>query len=64
MCIRDSFGEKAGLAGVVCYSAAALVLLLAIAGFVHALFTPKEKTVLGTVATPTPLGQRPQGIQG
>lgn len=58
------FGEKAGLAGDVCYVAAGLMLLLAIAGFVHALFTPKEKTVLGTVATPTPLGQRTQGVQG
>ena len=37
------FGEKAQQAAVVAYLAAALLLLLAIAGFVHALVTPKNR---------------------
>jgi len=37
------FGEKAAQAAVVAYLAAALLLLLAIAGFVHALVTPKNR---------------------
>ena len=39
------FGEKAAVAGVVCYVAALLMLLLAAAGFVHALVVPKDKAV-------------------
>ena len=37
------FGEKAAQAAVVAYLAAGLLLLLAIAGFVHALLTPKTR---------------------
>jgi len=37
------FGEKAAQAALVAYLAAALLLLLAIAGFVHALVTPKNR---------------------
>ena len=37
------FGEKAQQAALVAYLAAALLLLLAIAGFVHALVTPKNR---------------------
>ena len=49
------FGEKAGLAADVCYAAAFLLLLLAIAGFVHAFVTPKEK-VVGVLAAAPPTG--------
>ena len=38
------FGEKAQQAALVAYLAAALLLLLAIAGFVHALVTPKSRS--------------------
>src|SRR5690242_18536068 len=38
------FGEKAAQAALVAYLAAALLLLLAIAGFVHALVTPKNRS--------------------
>jgi hypothetical protein len=40
------FGERADQAAMVAYAAAVLLLLLSIAGFVHALVTPKDKTVL------------------
>jgi hypothetical protein len=46
------FGEKAELAGNVCYIAGALVALLAIAGFVHAFVTPKEKVVFTAATAP------------
>jgi hypothetical protein len=36
----SEFGTKAGQAATVAYIAAAILLLLAIAGFVHALMTP------------------------
>jgi len=39
----DAFGTKAGQAAVVAYLAALLMALLAIAGFVHAVATPKNK---------------------
>lgn len=39
------FGEKAGLVGMVSYAAAAVLGLLAAAGFVHAFVTPREKFV-------------------
>ena len=38
------FGEKAAQAALVSYLAAALLLLLSIAGFSHALLTPKNRT--------------------
>ncbi len=38
------FGEKAAQAAVVAYLAAGLLLLLAIAGFAHALLTPKTRS--------------------
>ena len=40
------FGERASQAAMVCYVAAVLLVLLSIAGFVHALVTPKDKDVL------------------
>jgi hypothetical protein len=39
----SEFGTKAGQAAVVAYGAAGLLLLLSIAGFVHALVTPRSK---------------------
>ena len=39
------FGEKADLAGNVCFAIGALMLVLAIAGTVHALRTPADKLV-------------------
>lgn len=46
------FGEKAGLAANVAYLAAALLVLLGVAGFVHAIRTPREKWI-GVPATAT-----------
>lgn len=45
------FGEKAALAGTVCYAMGALLVILAIAGFVHAFRTPADKLV-GVPAVP------------
>ncbi len=39
------FGEKAELAGIVCFIAAAVLALLAVAGLVHALRTPADALV-------------------
>jgi hypothetical protein len=39
------FGEKAALASNVCYLGALLLVLLGVAGFVHAFKTPREKWV-------------------
>jgi hypothetical protein len=39
------FGDKAELAATVLYGLAALMILLSVAGFVHAFVTPKEKVV-------------------
>jgi hypothetical protein len=39
----SEFGAKAGQAATVAYLAAALLVLLGIAGFVHAFVTPKSK---------------------
>lgn len=52
------FGEKAALAGTVCYIVGALLLVLGAAGFIHAFMTPKEKTVL----VPAPTGTVPGGL--
>lgn len=43
------FGDKAQLAANVVYILAALMVILSIAGFVHAFVTPKEKVVLAQV---------------
>ena len=47
------FGERAAQAATVCFIAAILLFLLSIAGFVHALVTPKDKEVLPHVAPAT-----------
>jgi hypothetical protein len=49
------FGEKAAQAATVAYLAAALLALLAVAGFVHALRTPKSEAF----AAPTPVAVEP-----
>ncbi|MFN8556811.1 MAG: hypothetical protein U0531_05485 [Dehalococcoidia bacterium] len=41
------FGEKAALAASICFGIAAVAVLLSVAGFVHALVTPREELVLG-----------------
>ncbi len=53
------FGEKAAVAGTVCYIAAVLLLILSVAGFVHAFLTPKEKTILAPIASGTVAGGLP-----
>jgi hypothetical protein len=50
----SEFGTKAGQAATVAYIAAGLLLLLSIAGFVHALVTPKSKAF----AAPEPVPAR------
>ena len=43
------FGEKAVLASTIAFIAAALMVVLSVAGFVHAFLTPREKLVFGNV---------------
>lgn len=45
------FGEKAGLAAYVSFGAAAVLAVLSVAGFVHALVTPADRRVFQTQAT-------------
>ena len=40
-------GEKAGLAAGLLYGLTAIMLVLSVAGFVHAFVTPKEKVIFG-----------------
>ncbi|HKY50083.1 MAG TPA: hypothetical protein VJP45_02390, partial [Candidatus Limnocylindria bacterium] len=40
-------GEKAALAGNIIFGLAALMIVLSVAGFIHAYFTPKDEVVLG-----------------
>ena len=51
-------GEKAGLAAGLLYGLAAIMVVLSVAGFVHAFVTPKEKVIFGQagerVFIPTP----------
>jgi hypothetical protein len=49
----SEFGTKAGQAATVAYVAAGLVLLLAIAGFLHALMTPASKAFAAPDAEPS-----------
>lgn len=41
------FGEKADLAATVCYIIGGLLIVLSIAGFIHAIMTPPDKIALG-----------------
>jgi hypothetical protein len=50
----SEFGTKAGQASLVAYLAAALMLVLGIAGFVHAFLTPKTEGF----AVPEPAGEK------
>jgi hypothetical protein len=47
----STIGAMAGLAGNILYGLAAVMLLLSIAGFVHAFATPKEKSVFAPTGT-------------
>jgi hypothetical protein len=49
------FGDRAETAALVCYLAAALLMLLSIAGLVHAFTTSKDETVLVTVPAEDPV---------
>jgi len=49
----SEFGTKAGQAATVAYLAAGLLLLLAIAGFLHALVTPRTKAFAAPDAEPS-----------
>jgi hypothetical protein len=55
----SSIGAMAGLAANILYGLAAVMLVLSIAGFVHAFVTPKEKVVFAPtgrpVTVPTPV---------
>ncbi len=48
------FGDKAGLAASVLYGLGGLLVLLSVAGFVHAFITPKDKVVLAGSAAKAP----------
>lgn len=49
-----TIGEKAALAANLIYALAALMVVLSIAGFIHAVFTPKEQVVFGKYLEPAP----------
>ena len=55
----SAIGEKAGLAANIIFGLAALMAVLAVAGFVHAFVTPREKVVFAPVGgvknTPVPV---------
>jgi hypothetical protein len=51
-------GEKANLAANVIYGLATMMVLLSVAGFVHAFVTPKEKFVFGLAPQPSPAPTR------
>ena len=48
------FGERAMLAAFIAFGIAAIAAVLSVAGFVHALVTPKDQRVLGGLLTPVP----------
>jgi hypothetical protein len=58
----SEFGTKAGQAAVVAYLAAALMLLLSLLGFVHALVTPRTKAFAAPDPTPISKGREPIGV--
>jgi hypothetical protein len=45
-------GDKAGLAADLLYGLAVIMLILSIAGLIHAFVTPKEKAIFGTAGEP------------
>jgi hypothetical protein len=54
----SEFGTKAGQAATVAYLAAGLLLLLAIAGFLHALVTPKTKAFAAPDQEPSRIDEK------
>ena len=48
----STIGAMAGLAGAILYGLAAVMLLISIAGFVHAFVTPKEKVLFAPAGKP------------
>ncbi len=53
------FGVKGGEAATVAYGAAALLALLAVAGFVHAFKTPADRTFAAPEGVSTSTGEKP-----
>jgi uncharacterized membrane protein len=49
------FGDRAQTAAIVCYIAAVLLMLLSIAGLVHAFTTSKDETILVTLPAEDPV---------
>jgi hypothetical protein len=58
----SEFGTKAAQAAAVAYLAAALLLLLAIAGFLHALATPRNKAFAAPEPQPNATAKRPVAV--
>ena len=54
----SEFGTKAGQAATVAYLAAGLLLLLAIAGFLHALVTPRTKAFAAPDQEPSRIDEK------
>ena len=48
------FGERAMLAALIAFGIAAIAAVLSVAGFVHALITPKDRPALSGLLTPAP----------
>lgn len=51
-------GDKAELAGNILYGLAAIMLVVALAGFVHAYVTPRDKVILAQVNLPSQVPSR------
>ena len=58
----SEFGTKAGQAATVAYLAAGLMLLLAIAGFLHALVTPRSKAFAAPDPAPSRIDDMNTGV--
>jgi hypothetical protein len=58
----SEFGTKAGQAATVAYLAAGLMLLLAIAGFLHALVTPRSKAFAAPDPVPSRIDEMNTGV--
>ena len=58
----SEFGTKAGQAATVAYLAAGLMLLLAIAGFLHALVTPRSKAFAAPDPEPSRIDEMNTGV--
>jgi hypothetical protein len=58
----SEFGTKAGQAATVAYLAAGLMLLLAVAGFLHALVTPRSKAFAAPDPEPSRIDEMDTGV--